>query len=155
GVDHDAHAVADGAFVDVEAGLVDVELDVGAGDADAEADHGAGHLVEVEGEVFATHADLGLDDAVGAQGGSAGSGRDGRGEAVVDDRWDAAGVADLGAGARGGGDVVDELLDEVGDLAPGVAGEDADGAAGEAFDRDGVDGLAGTDRAPDHRHAGA
>ena len=59
-----------------------MSIDVGvAGLADAEPEHRAGHLLEVEGEVLAAHADLGLGDPVRAQGGGRGAGDDRGGHA--------------------------------------------------------------------------
>src|SRR4051812_43499955 len=61
GVHHDAYAVSDAAFVDVEVGLVQVERDLRTRRAGTEPDHRAGHLLEVEREVLAAHTDLGFD----------------------------------------------------------------------------------------------
>ena len=124
------------------------------GHADPEPDHGAGHLVHIEREVLATHADLGVDDPVRTQRGRRRAGHDGGGDPVVDDRRHAAGVLDLRLGPRCRRTTsVHELRDQLGQLAPGLAAEHPDGAAQVALDRDRVGRLAGVDR-PEHHGDG-
>src|SRR5690606_23098454 len=54
GVDHHPHPVADGAFVHVEASLVQVELLTGT--PDTQPGHRPGHVLQIPGEVLAAHA---------------------------------------------------------------------------------------------------
>jgi hypothetical protein len=54
------------AVVHVESGLMDVHGLRGVASPDTQPEHRAGDLLEIEGEVLAAHADLGLEHLAGA-----------------------------------------------------------------------------------------
>src|SRR6478735_8493802 len=64
-VDHRAHADAECTLVDVERGLVQIQL-WALPTPHAESPHGAGHLFEVPGEVLATAGLMGVGQRLGA-----------------------------------------------------------------------------------------
>src|SRR5262249_60486139 len=107
----------------VEARLVDVELRGRARHTAAETDHRSRHLLEIEREVLAAHAQLGLDHVVRTERSGCGAG-DHRGcQPVIHNRWYATGVHDVGLRTSCRDHLVDEARHEIGHLAPRVATE--------------------------------
>ena len=128
-----------------------------AGHADAEPDHRARHLVHVEGEVLAAHADLGLDHPVRRPARRAAA----PAMTAVATRSLITGGTPRVYSTSASTPVPATTSriscgDQVRQLPPGVAVEHPDGAADVALDRDRVGRLAGVDRAEDQaRRAGA
>src|SRR5256885_3685713 len=118
GVHHRPDAVPDGPLVDVEPRLVDVERHVRTRDTGTEPEHRTRYLLQVEREVLAAHADVGLDHAVGAERGGRGTGDDGGRHPVVDDRRDAPRVCGRYLCTTAGDELSDEQERQVGQCPP-------------------------------------
>ncbi len=145
---------ADRALVDVERGLVDVEVLAGLGDPGAQPGQRAGYRLQVPREVLAAQALLGGGDRVGAEHPLGRGRQQRRAGRLVHGGRDAPLVGQVGDHPVGAGHRLDQGLEQVRGLMPGLVVEAAHGALHHPVIRDGVGPGTGAHPAPHQAEAG-